>query len=267
MRTMRNLYVREYHIKVEKNIKNKRLRIVFLSDIHNKCSGEQGQAILKTVQKCRPDMVLIGGDVIIGLPQEELETAGKFVNMLAGKYPVWYANGNHEQRIRLYPERFGDMAERYDAWIKETKAIRLINEKAEFTMNDIPITIYGLEPEARFYKKGKYQTGLQKQIEETFGTPDPQRFTILLSHHPKYDKEYFEWGADLTLSGHYHGGVVLLGKERGLITPDFHLFSSKCCGIRKQGTSYRIISAGTGEHTIPFRIHNPREVTLIQVDF
>lgn len=264
---MKNLYIREYHIKVEKNIKNKKLRIVFLSDIHNKCSGEQGQAILETVGKCRPDMVLIGGDVIIGLPQDELETAGKFVNMLAETYPVWYANGNHEQRIQLYPQRFGDMAERYDKLIEKTKAVRLINEKEELMVNDIPITIYGLEPEARFYKKGKCQTGMLEQIEKTFGKPDPHRFTVLLSHHPKYEKDYFEWGADLTLSGHYHGGVALLGRETGLITPDFHLFSNKCCGIKKQGTSYRIISAGTGEHTIPFRIHNPREITFIQVEF
>ena len=28
-----------------------------------------------------------------------------------------------------------------------------------------------------------------------------------------------------------------------------------------------IVSAGAGEHTVPVRIHNPREITLLEIAF
>ena len=59
----------------------------------------------------------------------------------------------------------------------------------------------------------------------------------------------------------------LLGKRRGLITPDYRLLASECCGIRNRGDSSMIVSAGAGEHTVPVRIHNPREITLLEIAF
>ena len=259
--------IRKYHLTCNRIAGDQSIRIAFLSDIHNKFYGKEEDIIFKKLEECDPDVVLVGGDVIIGLPDAPVQPAAAFIKKLAEKYPVWYANGNHEQRIRIYPERFGRKAEEYEEMLEKTKAVRLVNQKAEFQVKGIPVTVYGLEPDARFYKKGRIQLGMRQQLEKRFGQPDEKRYTILLSHHPKYREEYLEWGADLTLSGHYHGGVFLLGKRMGLITPDFKLFSNRCCGICRKGSSHMIVSAGTGEHTIPFRIHNPREITLIQIDF
>lgn len=159
------------------------------------------------------------------------------------------------------------MGERYDQAVKATKAVRLINERADIQVNGIPITIYGFDPDEKFYDKGFREKGMEEALGKEFGRPEQERYTILLSHTPRYGREYLNWGADLTLSGHYHGGVMMLGKKRGLVTPDFRLFSGFCGGIRSQGESHMIVSAGVGEHTIPTRIHNPREITLIEVEF
>ena len=72
-------------------------------------------------------------------------------------------------------------------------------------------------------------------------------------------------GRDKVLSGHYHGGVVGLGAHRGLVTPDFRLFSKNCRGLFLTGGTCQIISAGTGEHTIPVRIWNRRELIITDI--
>ena len=120
------------------------------------------------------------------------------------RYPVWYANGNHEQRITKHPEEYGDMGEAYDREIEKTGAVRLINEKAKVEVRGIPVTIYGFEPEESYYGKGMRKKGIRKDLEEQFGVPERDCYTILLSHHPRYGKEYLEWGADLTPVSYTH---------------------------------------------------------------
>ena len=129
----------------------------------------------------------------------------------------------------------------------------------------IPLTICGLEPDERFYEKGRRKEGMVEELEKRFGQPDPDRITILLAHNPRYKKEYLSWGATVTFCGHYHGGVMMLGKRRGAISPDFRLFPGECGGINKKGEHAVIVSAGLGEHTIPLRIHNPRELTILRI--
>lgn len=104
-----------------------------------------------------------------------------------------------------------------------------------------------------------------EELEKRFGQPDPDRITILLAHNPRYKKEYLSWGATVTFCGHYHGGVMMFGKRRGAISPDFRLFPGECGGIHKKGEHAVIVSAGLGEHTIPLRIHNPRELTILRI--
>ncbi|MBS6195593.1 MAG: metallophosphoesterase [Clostridiales bacterium] len=263
----KSLCIRKYNLRCKKNLKKGTLRMVFLTDIHNRTKGEEGERLRQRIDECRPDLILVGGDVLVGKRDCETDTAADFIKELAECYPVWYANGNHEQRILRYAEEYGGMGERYESAIKKTKAVRLVNERADIRVKGIPVTIYGFDPDEKFYDKGFKKKGMKEALEKEFGTPDRESYTILLAHTPRYGKEYLEWGADLTLSGHYHGGVMMLGKRRGLITPDFRLFSGLCGGIRRAGESHMIVSSGVGEHTVPVRINNPREITLIEVEF
>lgn len=264
----KRLCIREYHLTCQRDLGvTGTLRLAFLTDIHNKIEKEEGKRIWELLDGYRPDGVLVGGDVLVGKPGKDIQKAAAFIKALSDKYPVWYANGNHEQRIRKHPEDYGNMGENYDREIEKTKAVRLINDKMKSEIRGIPVMIYGFEPEEHYYDKGLYKKGMREELERVFGSPEKECYTILLSHHPRYEKEYLDWGADLTLSGHYHGGVVLLGKKRGLITPDYRPLAGFCCGLQKKGNAHMIVSAGTGEHTIPVRIHNPREITMIQVDF
>ena len=96
------------------------------------------------------------------------------------------------------------------------------------------------------------------------GTPSKAGIHILLAHNPKYGNTYLSWGADLILSGHYHGGILRFNENYGLTCPQYLLFPPYCCGRFQSGKSTMIVSAGLGEHTIPIRLHNPRELLVIE---
>lgn len=259
--------VRNYQLKSSKQTGKGKIKIAFLTDIHNCVNDEEEESIFRILEKAEPNVVLVGGDVILGKQGADIEVGIRFINRLSKMYPVIYANGNHEQRISLHPEKYGDMGVCYEHAIAQTGVTRLINQKVELTVEGIPITVYGLDVDEKFYEKDFHKKSVAGELQKAFGKPDKNRYTILLSHTPRYANDYLAWGADLILSGHYHGGVMRLSKKRGLVTPDFHILSPLCCGIRSLGNSNMIISAGLGEHTIPVRIRNPREVTIVDIEW
>ena len=99
-----------------------------------------------------------------------------------------------------------------------------------------------------------------------FGIPDPEVFHILLAHNPVYFDTYAAWGADLTLSGHLHGGIIRIPGIGGLITPQAQLFPKYDRGLISVNGKYMVVSAGLGEHTVPIRIFNPPQLILITVE-
>ena len=106
---------------------------------------------------------------------------------------------------------------------------------------------------------------VSSEMEELMGKPDPEAINILLAHNPKYGRTYFRWGADLILSGHYHGGVLRFSRHVGAISSQFIPFPKYCCGDFYKNGKCMIVSAGLGEHTVPLRIHNPRELIFIEM--
>ena len=56
-------------------------------------------------------------------------------------------------------------------------------------------------------------------MEKVLGRPQTETFTVLLAHSPMFFREYAEWGADLTLAGHFHGGTIQIPFLGGLMTP------------------------------------------------
>ncbi len=118
-----------------------RIRVVFLSDLHNRQFGKNNAELLKAIEDAQPDAVLVGGDMINGKPGEKLEGAVELLRALKEKYPVYYANGNHEHRIKLYPGTYGDAAERYGKALAELGIEPLVN--CHVQLPGVNLTIYG----------------------------------------------------------------------------------------------------------------------------
>lgn len=126
------------------------------------------------------------------------------------------------------------------------------------------IRLIGLDLPPIYYRKKKI-TGLDAlAVEGMVGAADRERFNVLLAHSPQYFEAYSEWGADLTLSGHFHGGIIRLPLLGGVISPYLRLFPKYDKGIYRsgRGEGRMVLAAGLGTHTFP-RINNPAELVLL----
>ena len=253
--------VRHYSLR-DQRIK-KPVKAVVLADLHNKRYGKENECLLQAIDEIRPDMILIAGDILTAKPKASLETAVDLLTKLSGKYPIYYGNGNHEHRLKLYPENYGDMAERYEEALQKIGIRRLVNEHT--VLEESGICIYGSEIDKLYYKRFGIQPMDPEYLKSLLGQPSAEKYTILIAHNPDYFPKYADWGADLVLAGHVHGGMVrvpIWGK--GVVSPNVRLFPKYDGGEFTLGKTRMLLSRGLGMHTIPIRLFNPGEV--LEVD-
>ncbi|MBR6315817.1 MAG: metallophosphoesterase [Lachnospiraceae bacterium] len=239
------------------------LRIAFLSDLHGKRYGRDNEKLLAAVDGIAPDVVLIGGDMLTAHEGADIEQVFSLVRDLSSKYPVYYGSGNHEQRLALYPERFGDLSERLEKGIAENGAVRLINDSV--LLEGFPVEISSVEIQKRFYSRGRKPRMHRQDMHDCLTLKDRSRFQILMAHNPEYFRTYRRWGADLVLSGHVHGGIVRLPILGGVISPRVRLFPQYDGGHFNKENKDLIVSRGLGSHTIPLRLWNPGELVEIEI--
>ena len=253
--------VRHYFLRDQ--IIKKPVKAVVLAYLHNKRYGKENERLLQAIDEIRPDMILIAGDILTAKPKASLETAVDLLTKLAGKYPIYYGNGNHEHRLKLYPENYGDMAERYEEALQKIGIRRLVNEHT--VLEESGICIYGSEIDKLYYKRFGIQPMDPEYLKSLLGQPSAEKYTILIAHNPDYFPKYADWGADLVLAGHVHGGMVrvpIWGK--GVVSPNVRLFPKYDGGEFTLGKTRMLLSRGLGMHTIPIRLFNPGEV--LEVD-
>lgn len=255
-----NRFVIQYY-----QIKNQKIkghhRYVFLSDLHNKQFGRNHGRLIKEIDRIQPEIVLLGGDILTAKPGEDFGSAVSLVRQLSEKYPVYYANGNHEYRIRIYPETYGDMVERYEQAIGETNAIRLVDES--IYIQDANIKISGLDIVRKYYKRFHKKEMKPGYLRKRLGDKEADVFQILLAHNPEYFEAYAAYGVELVLAGHVHGGIANLPFIGGVISPSLRLFPKYDGGFFAEGRTSMVLSRGLGTHTIPVRFMNPGELVVL----
>ena len=240
-------------------------KIVFLTDLHNNSYGKNNKKLLNAVKSQNPDLILIGGDMLVGKPEVSTKVAEDFVTKLIGICSVYYANGNHEQRMKIYPENFGTKYQEYKTSVEQSGVQFLENEHIDLMFDACPIQIHGLEIPREGYKKFRKTKVSLEQIEERIGKADSSKYQILLAHNPIYADTYLEWGADLVLSGHLHGGIVRLPGLGGIITPQFRLFPKYSGELTVKDEKSVVVSKGIGTHTIKIRFLNPAEIVVLHL--
>ena len=255
--------VRQQNIRTDKLKKGQSVRFVFVTDLHDKKFAGNNETLLKAIRKCEPDFILCGGDMMTAHPGKNNVNTVSFMQRLSKEYKIYYALGNHEFRARLYPETYGDMYDEYMEAIDSENIVFLDDESV--MIPDLPVRIQGLTIGREYYKRFSQKQMPKDYIEKKLGKINPEEYTILLAHDPDYGEEYFDYGADLFLSGHLHGGIVRLPYFGGAASPSFRLFPKFDGGLYERGEKKGYVSCGLGTHTIPMRINNPGEVTCITV--
>lgn len=233
------------------------LKIVQLSDLHNKKYGSGDALLYDKIAACDPDLVFMTGDMI-SHKAENIEDFISLVQRLCRKYPVYYVNGNHEYSD-MSPELFDKTAQE----LAKAGAKCLDNSCVLLCRGNARLRLYGLSYHAKYYR-GVRQYKLNwarfrvRDMRRCCGAR-PKDFTILLAHNPLDFDVHAEWGADLSFGGHIHGGVIRLPLVGGIFSPELRLFPKYKEGVYQSGGSLLVVSRGLGR----IRIFNPPELVSV----
>lgn len=258
-RENRKISFSSYRIKDRRLKKN--AKIVMVSDLHNACYGEKNAKLIHAIEALDPDLILVAGDVIVGKPGLSVDTGIDFLNSLGERFPVYVGKGNHEMRTSIY-DKYGDMWKNLYEGTRD-KVHWLINERVYLA--DYNITIHGLDMKPEYYRRFKKLYMDSSYLEEELQKPDRKSYNILIGHDPDYFEEYAAWGADLSVSGHVHGGLIIIPHLGGLISPMIKFFPKYYKGDYTIGDSHMIVSAGLGLHTLKIRVNNEPDLVTINL--
>ena len=265
IRELRDFRVTKYRICSQKlnGIKREK-KIIFLSDLHNRMYGEENERLLKSIRNQHPDLILIGGDMLVRKDGNSYDKTVHFLAKLPGICPVYCANGNHEQKLKELPDKYEQSYEEYKKALTASGIHMLENASETVKLEEVPVKLSGLEiPLGAYARFGKKELSL-KEITDRIGEHGDD-YQILLAHHPGYMKEYLAYGADLILGGHYHGCVVQLPGIGGVISTNFTLFPKYSGGIYPEGEQTAVVSRGLGTHSVPLRLWNWPELIVLEL--
>lgn len=229
-------------------------RIALLTDLHGCMHGHKNARLLRMLEKVSPDYICIAGDMTVkngDFTDEMLDLLKKLVE----RYPVYYAPGNHEIRMPEYDE--------YRMQLAQFGVQYLENQVFPIGGN---VLVYGLDlPEYWYHKVWEKREMGAEEITNYLGECDETCFSILLAHNPEYFPQYAQWGADLTLSGHVHGGIVRLPGLGGVIAPSLQLFPPYDAGLFEEKGRRMVLSRGLGLHHVKLRYFNRPELSVINL--
>lgn len=238
------------------------VKLALITDLHNTEYGKGNRRLLEAIDKEKPDYILIAGDMLVGKINADFTHAVDFLKAIAERYPVYYSYGNHECRLKENKKKYKNTFRDYEQAISELPLHMLHNQKAEIRRGTSSLYIYGLEIASDYYKRLKACKMTGNYLNRLLGEKQ-DGFNILIAHNPFYFPAYAEWGAELVVAGHNHGGIVNVPFLGGLVDPALHFFPEYDKGLFKEKNSQMVLSGGVGGHSPNFRAFNPPELVMI----
>ena len=247
------------------------LRICLLADLHDNVYGDHNDTLIAGIAKEAPDIILIAGDLITAYHTRNLEVqhvkteeAIRLVEACTRIAPTYISNGNHETKLRLYDEDYDGLYGKLCEIYRQAGAKVLENESVLFkTRAGDEVRITGLEMDYGYFSHFRKRPVSKDYLEKKIGPRDEAHYTILMAHNPQYFEEYAAYGAELTVAGHVHGGIIRLPLLGGVMSPAVILFPRYDGGRFDIGDKTMILSRGLGTHSIPVRAGNPAEIVMI----
>lgn len=235
-------------------------RILQLSDLHGCSFGRENRRLTEAVSSAAPDAVVMTGDMA-DRQTKRYDGIFRLSGTLCEKYPVYSVFGNHEQELPGSRRRaLVEGMRRQGVHILDNGEVRLERGGARVALFGVrvPMRCY------RAYGRAERRPALTaEKIRRLLGDGEGPDFSILLAHNPFYFEAYAEWGADLTLCGHVHGGMVRLPGLGGLLSPERRFFPRYSAGIyesEKHPEKKMLVSRGLGSGA---RIRNRPEIVVL----
>lgn len=236
-------------------------KIVQLSDLHSASFGNDNQVLIKKIISLKPNIIVMTGDMV-NSEDKNFDVFLHLAKSVSQKYRTYYVIGNHEQNLKDSKLTFltNQLA---------SMGIKVLNNtKIELSNDNEKINLYGMWFNLKYYKDVSNSNTKNIYFDETkmqkiTGNCDSKRFNILLTHDPLYFETYNEWGADLTLSGHIHGGIIRIPFIGGLLSPERKFFPKYSAGEYHMNSHTMIVNRGLGNGNFGIRIFDNPDISVI----
>jgi len=213
------------------------LRVGLLTDIHRSrwVSDEDVAGAVQALMAERPDLIVLGGDYVTWGDRHYVGPSAEALQPLEAPHGVFGILGNHDDDHDM-PAALG------------RRGVQMLRDaRTRLTINNETIDLIGI----RFWtKRGSDLAALTK---------GSAPMTVLLAHDPRRLIEASALGVPLVLSGHTHGGQVVLPVLGPIAAQKFPVVSG--LGVRKRTTMF--VSRGLGTVYVPIRINCPPEVAIL----
>ncbi len=213
------------------------LRVGFATDLHRSdtVTHEMAAAAVDLLMSERPDIIMLGGDYVTWRNRRFVEPAAEALAPLNAPHGVFATLGNHDD------DR--DMPAALSA-----KGFTVLRDaRTQIRINDEPLDIAGI----------RYWTRKLDIIERVVRGASSN--LVLLAHTPSRLPEAMSLRVPLVLSGHTHGGQIVLPGLGAIAAREFPVIA----GSERRDDTTIFVSRGVGTVYIPVRINCPPEVAVL----
>jgi predicted MPP superfamily phosphohydrolase len=232
-------------------------RIAQLSDIHIGAfmTAEEIRRYVRIANGLKADLVALTGDFVTWDPSTQFAVVGVLAGVKA-PFGVYGCLGNHE----IYAS-VEDSITRLFA----LQGIRILRgEQALIRSGGEAINLLGVDYQSRSPMGPRNQRSVREYLLGVDRLMVPGTANILLSHNPNTFDRAAEYGIDLSLAGHTHGGQVTLE----FISPDLspsRLITSYVRGWFEKPGGQLYVNRGIGTIGVPIRFDAPPEITVFEL--
>jgi len=213
------------------------LRIALLTDIHHS-SLVPADDVTRAVELARstnPDLVVLGGDYVTYGDRNFVEPVAELLSPLRAPNGVFAILGNHDDDREM------------PAALARRGITVLKDQRTRIFIRGDGLEIAGI----RFWTRRPADIGRVLK-----GANDP---VLLLAHDPRRLTEAAALNVPAVLSGHTHGGQVVLPGVGAVARARFPIVQ----GLGRRQQSSIFVSRGIGTVYVPVRINCPPEVALV----
>jgi uncharacterized protein len=213
------------------------LRIGFLSDVHRSATVPHALAehAVRLVMADRPDLVLLGGDYVSFGDRRYVGPAADVLGGLAAPHGVFGVLGNHDDDRDM------------PAALEEHGIQMLRDARTRIVIKGEPLDLIGI----------RYWTRRIADIARLARGAAPA--AILLAHTPARLAEATALDLPLMLSGHTHGGQVVLPVLGAIAARNFPIIA----GAAERENTAAFVTRGVGTVYVPIRVDCPPEVAVL----
>lgn len=242
------------------------LRIVLVSDLHDHVFGKDNSKLIQKIAGQAPNLIILDGDMI-NSDSGDSHVATDLISALTEIAPVYYSLGNHE--IAYMENGNPELLQE----LKMAGAVVLNNNIVDIEVNGNKMQLGGIYEYA-------FDTPMQDAQSNENAIAYMERFTsevsngeytLICAHRPEslYCFNYADelWNLDMVLSGHLHGGQVIIPFIGGLYSSMEAFFPTYDYGKYEIGDCIMIITRGlsSNKKVLP-RFNNPPEIIVVDMN-